>query len=82
MDKFKPKDGQSSDTVKVETKDIAVFLYAGHNSYLDVNGEKNVDFATVRRWVRAMTLNDYETIVKTIFSAISDDPQEGTGKGE
>jgi hypothetical protein len=29
-----------------------------------------------------MTLNDYETIVKTIFSAISDDPQEGTGKGE
>lgn len=69
--KFEPKNGEK-DTVQAELEDIAVIIYAGINSHLDVIEEDNIPFPKVKKWVRAGKMNEFGVVVKEVFAALNE----------
>lgn len=77
--RFEAKPGNGAYTVSASIKDMAVLIYAGLNSALDVEDKPNIPFERVRRWLRASKFKDFNKIAEAVFTALSELGQVSAG---
>lgn len=64
-------DGEVVKEKNVGTKEMAVLIYAGLNSALDVAGKDNIKFDVVLKWLRSVETERLSEVYNAVFTAMS-----------
>lgn len=56
--------------------DVAIIVYAGINTSLDMDDKENVDFTKVSKWVNGLDTDVMATIISSAFNAFTTQSEE------
>jgi len=71
FDEHRQKISEGQSFAMVYLEDVNAMIYAGINSYLDVNDQENIPLSKITKWANGLSFDDITAVFITAMTAFS-----------